>query len=276
MQSDVPFFIANRLRNIPLVSDGRRTSGTQASHTTMKPTTLAAMLPNGNLKLAKLERYNQNPDGQVHPQTQVKRQAKEEIRLLFQPSGITASTANLVRKKTMTTASTTTRPNSTGKQNKKGTVGIAANSTAPANQTHTPILAKMLQLEQSAPKRIEETKAKPSAQPEMATTSPMLRLETTHAEGQATSPPNLTKITQTLTTQPGYQRRTPQTVLSSKFTHKLNEGKSEFAGENWALFNRPDGGFSAFEILVLISNIMIVSTIVLVLLFNWFMSIKSK
>lgn len=78
-----------------------------------------------------------------------------------------------------------------------------------------------------------------------------------------------------MTSAPGYQRRTSQSVSLSKYTNKLSQDKL-YAGPHWTLFNEPNGGYSAFEVLALISNVMIVTTIVAVIIFNWFKSIREK
>lgn len=76
-----------------------------------------------------------------------------------------------------------------------------------------------------------------------------------------------------LVTQSFNQRRTLQPMLGPQ---RFNDGKSLSAGPNWVAFNRPDGGFSFFEILVLLSSIIMVSTIVFVILSNWVKSFRRK
>lgn len=55
-----------------------------------------------------------------------------------------------------------------------------------------------------------------------------------------------------------------------------NRSDLALAGPNWYVFSRPDGRVSLFELMVLCSNVMIVSTIVVVILYTWFRSVKSK
>lgn len=79
-----------------------------------------------------------------------------------------------------------------------------------------------------------------------------------------------------MTSEPGYQRRTSQSVSLSKFTNKPSQEGKLYAGRRWTLFNRPDGGYSLFEILALASNVMIVSAILAVLMLNWIRSIRRR
>lgn len=64
-----------------------------------------------------------------------------------------------------------------------------------------------------------------------------------------------------------YQRRTPQTILGPRYTTGKpgNQGRNQFGGEHWSIFTRPDGFFSLVEILVILSNIIIVVTIITIL-----------
>lgn len=75
---------------------------------------------------------------------------------------------------------------------------------------------------------------------------------------------------------PDYQRRATQATISSKFSNRPNDFSSSNPGQNWILFNRPDGKFSIFELMVLLSNILIVATIVFVIIFSWIRSVKSE
>lgn len=184
-------------------------------------------------------------------------QTRSSDGLLFKPSAMTASTANFVRAKTTTT---TRRP---------------ASQRARLNQKPTSSSARP----KVQPTTVRAVSANSSLEPAKTTTmAPMVSTTTLKADlnqmQRSSNTPNLTRTSQTLTTQPGYQRRTPQTVLSRGFTNKLNDGA--FAGENWVLFNRVDGSFSLFELLALMSSILIVSTVVLVIFLSWFKSLKSK
>lgn len=78
--------------------------------------------------------------------------------------------------------------------------------------------------------------------------------------------------------EPDYQRRTSQATVYSKYTNRPNDNSpgSSYGGENWVLFNKPDGNFSLFESMVLVSNIMIVGTIIFVIVFGWIKSIQSE
>lgn len=76
-------------------------------------------------------------------------------------------------------------------------------------------------------------------------------------------PTTVTNINQAL-----YQRRNPQTVLGPRYTtgkSSANQGRNQFAGEHWSLFTRPDGLLSLVEMLVILSNIIIVITIITIL-----------
>jgi len=113
---------------------------------------------------------------------------------------------------------------------------------------------------------------------------------------QTTSSIQLNRATQSqlasLSTVPVNQRRHQQPVLNlntgSSGSTARSSGvryalKNQYdndplrgAGEKWALFKRPDGRFSLFESLVLASNVLIVATVVIVILFNLIRSMKKK
>lgn len=74
------------------------------------------------------------------------------------------------------------------------------------------------------------------------------------------------------------QRSSQQFVSSSRANSKkfstIDNNKS--AGENWRLFRLPDGSLSFFEMFALVSNIMVISTILLVILFSCAKSRRSE
>lgn len=82
---------------------------------------------------------------------------------------------------------------------------------------------------------------------------------------------NLTSVQQSAF--PGNQRRTQQSVIAPRFVNKPSE---RAAGEHWKLFNRTDSQLSLFEGLALAANVMIVSTIAIVILVNWVRALRRK
>lgn len=278
-------FIADRLRGIPLVSGGRKREAERSTSQEGMSTGASKMVatePIGKLQIL--------PPNMSPPKQQRTRQVTPETGILFANAGITASTASLVRNnKRITTTSTTRRPPTTRKLIRTSSTTMKyfttpKPTTTTSTTTKRPVLAKMLrpviQLDQDQSSTIylranqtEEDKKliKPAAAPETAN----LRVDSIERT-QFTNAPNLTRSTQTLTTRPDNQRRQQQTVVSSRFVNKPHDNTNQFAGENWALFSRPDGQFSMFETLALLSNILIVSTIVIVIIFGWIKSIRKK
>lgn len=365
MLSTPTFFIADRLRGIPLVSNGvvkenRVVSQQQQQHQRENQSLVVYDEPtlesyvnnnndtNNNSAITKKSIQVEKRNAAVE---MVQQQANSNLAssngrttagLLFRPSAMTASTANIVRNKLPSTGTTTTRrPTSkraksyiryetvkpkmklTTKPTSKPTSTTTTTTTsAPTSaMTTTPATTSMMTTTSNP---VTTTTATATTTPTPTTTAyvtlttiptvattrkpttakmsskgpPEMSRKSTVASGNhllstkslkiekialengkpmTTNVPILTRVAQaTQTTQPGFQRRTPQAVLSSKFTNRPNDGRNGFAGENWVLFNRQDGHFSVFEVLTLMSCIMIVSTIFLVILFNWVKFFQSK
>lgn len=292
---DSNFFIADRLRGIPLVSHAA--SAKKPIIDDDKSTRSSeAQIPNRMVEVARtvqVEKRNAEDKQATRAGNQMPRGSTGTSGLLFRPAAMTAATSSITKKRPAEAPTTTTtrrpatrRPTTTHSRASKV---VAPTKPMPAS-TNRPILAKMLMKDPERPQQRPATTAPPQL---ISSTLPMTsssgqarpkeeRQRTSaveYSEAESTrGTPNLTRATQEpLTTQPGFQRRTPQTVLASpRYTNKLNDGGRTFAGENWTLFNRTDGHLAVFEVLVLLSSIMIVSTVVFVILFNWIKSIQSK
>lgn len=314
---DHTFFIADKLRGIPLVSHSlvsrKKVSNeddksiiTSSSSQTSTATTTTTTTLNRMVEIAKAIQVEKRNVGAVEDKqaasgaSRIGKQTTGTGGLLFRPSAMTAATSSLIKKKQpLTSTTTTTRRPST---RKPATASfskasyVVATTKPMAVATSGPILAKMLMgnpernLQQvNTQQQIATSTFKPiAASPSLGggsvrprderqqASSAVEYLERDVAVTRATV--NFTGPTQQpLTTQPGFQRRTPQAILTSpRYTNKLNDGARAFAGENWTLFNRADGQMSFFEIMVLISSILMVSTVFIVIIFNWIKSIQSK
>lgn len=358
MLSTPTFFIADRLRGIPLVSNGmvkedmvmrQRENQSLVTYDESSKESYTSINDTSNSNSSSSELATMKKSIQVGKRNaaidMVHQQAKNSkapdsqttVGVLFKSSGITASTANIVRNKQPSTSTTTQKPSSkraksyiryetvkpkllkqsTSKPNSKTittttttmttspstaapTVTTTANTTpipiptttqtmppttTTSTTTSTPIITTII-IDTKKPATAKMSSKSPSEMSRATTTgnhllsTKSLKIEKVALENGrpiTTNVPILTRVAQaTQTTQPGFQRRTPQAVISSKFTNRPNDGRNGFAGPNWVLFNRQDGQFSVFEVLTMISCIMIVSTIFLVIIFNWVKFFQSK
>lgn len=323
MTSTATFFIADRLRGIPLVTGGRSnllppTTTTPSIPTTvittertstinMEPISTSRLkISADTMKLVQVEKRETNLNR--HLGANNPRMTTIDSNLLFKPAAMTASTANIVRNK-VTTTSTRRPPTTTTTRKWKPTSKVTPVSSiikrvTPKRPNRVPTVAQVLMNSEAFTTTSTTTTTPASSAPELAFTTTMRSLtdETavaTSTVGKLTPPtgtrddrqmtystpmpiprhtstvPNLTRTSNAMTTQPLNQRRTPQTINFPRYSNRLNDA-SKSAGENWVLFNRPDGGFSVFEILVLCSNILIVGAIVMVIFMSWMKSMKSK
>lgn len=327
MDDSLGFFIADKLRGIPLVSHSaianqnkpisnganqlRKSSTPIDSSEMVESLAKEVQVEKRDVAVDRASSNNNNNNNKVPLASSTGTSG-----LLFKPSAMTAATSSLIKTKKKPAATTTTRRPTTRRPATPAARTLSnavATPTKPIKtSTSRPILAKALMkapekpqhnLRQNMPLKMAPSEPPPlmmitfkptsssSSSSSLSSSNGYTKLESVRQlasvveyieqENAKTTTTNLTKATQQLpTTQPGYQRRTPQTVTTQTrgYTNKLNgvdNGRS-FAGENWTLFNKPDGQMSVFEIMVLMSSIMIVSTVVLVILFNWIKSFQSK
>lgn len=331
------YFIADKLRGIPLVTaPGRHRQQQQNDNQNVERLVPVAKRDAADLGSSSLN--NQQGDSDKFYNRQVTQPS--DSGLLFKPSAMTASTANIVRAKVSTRATATTtrkppttttyKPRTTTRKWKTITTTTTTQRPTTTKYKHQPVsgrlnngkLAQLIDGRQVADKESRQQTGPPSptpistlsmsrAQKPMGITEPSPRTNriissfsqvdyepttlppasmtssksttetsdlSTESQPNSISQTSLTRSTQqTLTTLPLNQRRTPgQTVPTfPRFTNRPSDsGRS--AGENWVLFNRQDGSFSLFEILVLLSNVMIVSTIILVIILGWVKAFKKR
>lgn len=285
---DSTFFIADRLRGIPLVSQRKPTSTTASEDEASKATNsgrkaLESSAQSKAVQVEKRDAADMSGAGEVASNQMASATGHMTSGLLFKPAAMTAATSSITKKRPPIT-STTRRPKVSASRVSKVVSPSKPESRPTTTSTSRPILAKMLM---KAPEPAPHRQVDPSGPSRQAPANsshlePESKQDRRLTDGQVSArnntSPELSRVNQqTMTTQPGFQRRAPQTVSTpQRYTNKLNDGSRAFAGENWVLFNRNDGQMSVFEVMVLMSSIMIFSTVILVILFNWIKSFQSK
>lgn len=261
MDRDPIFFVPDKLRGIPLVSEVQTTTARSniqqmRQDQAMRVGRQATSMQVPSAKSTHLDRTLRN-----HLVKEMERRQVDQMNLLQR---FVSTTTQTPRKKVPATTTTTNKPI---RSSSKPTKPQASSLKPPIKTTKKP--------------REEARLLKPANETNRKSEKP------TGSESSVTYSNSINLVGESGillgrhilgASQPDYQRRAVQATVPSKYTSKLNGFGSGSAdpGQSWVLFSRPDGKFALFELMALMSNIAIIATIIFVIVFGWIRSVKSE